>query len=375
MSGWSIAEQVLGTIVFLFVLLDVFMTVLYARLGSGGIAKLGAGIIGNLVGRSVRTLLGWVAGSGARRGAVLSFCGPITVVLMLSAWSWGLGIGAAMILQPHLADTIVVQGDRTPTDFVAALYAAGTSLAITGSSEFQPRSEPMRMLYLVNSVVGTTVVTLAVTYLLQLYSSLQRRNTLALDVHLYTSETGDAAELIAALAPMGDWTLTTNNLVGIGQGMTAIEEAHHFYPVLFYFRPATEEHSLIRVLLVSLDAVSLIRTALSDRECARVGHAAPVVQLWRASLITAKMLESTFLPGAGPGDYSAPEGAKAKWRERYRNAIERLERSGIPVQEDPAGGAERYIALREQWQRRIEMLTAHMGFPYEDMDPGSTTRR
>ena len=98
MSGWSIAEQVLGTIVFLFVLLDIFMTVLYARLGSSGIAKLGAGIIGNLVGRSASWTLGHLARSRAHRGAVLSFCGPITIVLMLSVWSWGLGLGAAMIL-------------------------------------------------------------------------------------------------------------------------------------------------------------------------------------------------------------------------------------------------------------------------------------
>ena len=375
MSWWSIAEQVLGTLLFLFVLLDVFMTVLYARLGSRGIARLGAGLIGNVVGRSVAATLDRVGGSHAWRGAVISFCGPVTLVLLLSAWSWGLGIGAALILQPHLADTILVQDQRTPTDFVAAMYAAGTSLSITGSSEFVPRSEAMRMLYLVNSLVGTTVVTLAVTYMLQLYSSLQRRNTLALDVHLYTSETGDAADLVAALAPMGDFSLTTNNLAAMAQGMTAIEEAHHFYPLLFYFRTATEERSLIRVLLVSLDAVSLMRSGLRQEECARVGQAAPVIQLWRASLITAKMLEATFLRAGGAGDYEAPEDARRKWRKRYRNALERMAQAGIPVQEDAAAGAERYIALREQWQRRIEMLTAHAGIRYEHMDPASTRYR
>src|SRR4051812_5190096 len=272
MSRWSIAEQVVGILIFLFVLLDVFMTVLYARLGSQGAAKWGAGVIGNAVGRTVRVVLQYVPAPRKRRNAVLSFCGPVTVVLLLSAWSWTLGLGAALMLHPYLGDSIQVQGSATPTDFVAALYAAGTSLAITGSSEFEPRSDAMRMLYLLNSLVGTSVVTLVVTYLMQLYSSLQRRNTLALDVHIYTSETGDAAELVCALGPLGDFSLTTNNLAAISQGMTGIEEAHHFYPVLFYFRPATEERSLIRVLLVSLDAVSLIRTALTDQECRRIGE-------------------------------------------------------------------------------------------------------
>jgi hypothetical protein len=372
MSWWSIAEQVAGTCIFLFVLLDIFMTVLYARLGSHGIARWGSGVIGNIVGRGVRDVLRYLPAKGKQRDGLLSFCGPITVVLLLSVWSWSLGVGAAMILQPHLGESILVQGDETPTDFVAALYAAGTSLAITGSSEFQPHTEPMRMLYLMNSLVGTTVVTLAVTYLLQLYSSLQRRDTLALDVDIYTSETGDAAELIAAMAPLGDFSLTTNNLAGIGQAMTMVEEAHHFYPVLFYFRTAHESESLIRVLLVSLDTVSLMRTVLSDRECARVGHSAPIIQIWRASLLTADMLQSIFLGQPHPPEYHAPEDAKEKWRARYRAAHARLAREGLPVQEDVRAGAERYVDVRERWQRVIEVLTEHVGFPYERMDPASS---
>jgi hypothetical protein len=375
MSRWSIAEQVVGTLIFLFVLLDVFMTVLYARLGEKGVARWGAGVIGNVVGRTVRVFLQHVPAKREWRNQVLSFCGPITIVLLLSAWSWTLGLGAAMTLHPHLGDSIQVLGSPTPTDFVAALYAAGTSLAITGSSEFEPRSDAMRMLYLLNSLVGTSVVTLVVTYLMQLYSSLQRRNTLALDVHIYTSETGDAAELVCALGPLGDFSLTTNNLAAISQGMTGIEEAHHFYPVLFYFRPATEERSLIRVLLVSLDAVSLIRTALTDQECRRIGESAPIIQLWRASLITAQMLQSTFLGEPDPPEYHAPEDAKAKWRERFRNAHARMARAGIPLTDDVDAAAERYIELRERWQNRIEVLTRHMGFPYDEMDPASTSRR
>jgi hypothetical protein len=375
MSWGSIVEQVAGALLFLFILLDVFMTVLYARLGTTGIAQWGAGFVGNVVGRTVYAVLQHVPAPRKRRNVVLSFGGPITLIVLLGVWSWGLGIGAAMILQPHLGDGVQVQGALTPTDFMAALYAAGTSLAITGSSEFEPRTGAMRMLYLVNSLVGTTVVTLAVTYLMQVYSSLQRRNTLALDVHLYTSETGDAAELLAAMAPLGDFSLTTNNLAAIASGMTGIEEAHHFYPVLFYYRPSSADRSLVRAMLVSLDAVSLVRTALTERECARIGQSAAMIQLWRASLITAAMLQAVFLDEPDPPDYHAPDDAKAKWRERFRNAHARLARGGLPMCDDVEAGAERYVEIRERWQSRIERLTSHMRFPYEQMDPAATTLR
>src|SRR5689334_21815693 len=114
MSWGSIAEQVLGTGIFLFVLLDIFMTVLYARLGSHGIARWGSGVIGNVVGRSVRNVLRFVPAKREQRDAILSFCGPITVVMLLSVWSWSLGVGAAMIQQPHLADSIIVPNSDTP---------------------------------------------------------------------------------------------------------------------------------------------------------------------------------------------------------------------------------------------------------------------
>src|SRR3954471_19801792 len=118
MSWGSILEQVAGAGLFLFILLDIFMTVLYARLGSSGVARLGAGVMGNFVGHSVRAALTHVPANRQQRDGILSFTGPVTVVLLLSVWSWSLGIGAAMVLQPHLADGIQVQGSETPTDFV-----------------------------------------------------------------------------------------------------------------------------------------------------------------------------------------------------------------------------------------------------------------
>jgi hypothetical protein len=177
------------------------------------------------------------------------------------------------------------------------------------------------------------------------------------------------------MAPLGDFSLTTNNLSSIAQAMTDVEESHHFYPVLFYFRTAHESESLIRALLVSLDAVSLVRTVLSDREAIRVGQSAPMIQLWRASLMTADMLQSIFLAQPDPPEYHAPEDAKEKWRKRYHAAHSRLARGGLAVQEDVARGAEKYVELRERWQRVIEVLTEHVGFPYERMDPAAARPR
>ena len=80
-------EQVVGGALIFVILLDIFLTVLYARIGTS--------IIGSRVGRLVWA--SFVKASkplGSRQGAVLSFCGPVILVLLVAssgsrADAWG----------------------------------------------------------------------------------------------------------------------------------------------------------------------------------------------------------------------------------------------------------------------------------------------
>ena len=132
MPHWP--EQALGACLVLVVLLDVFLTVLYARIGTGIISD-------RLARLTWRLLLGLAKLSGPRNSAtVLSFCGPVILVLLVLAWALGLTVGAALVMHPDLGTSIRAGGGDTPTDFVAALYAAGSSIAIVGASDFTPQT-------------------------------------------------------------------------------------------------------------------------------------------------------------------------------------------------------------------------------------------
>jgi hypothetical protein len=52
--------------------------------------------------------------------------------------------------------------------------------------------------------------------------------------------------------------------------MIEVKEAHHFYPVLFYFRFEDPRYAVSRFSLVVLDAVSLLRSALARPEAQRI---------------------------------------------------------------------------------------------------------
>src|SRR3954462_8143835 len=112
-------EPITGTLLMALVLADVFLTVLYARAGTG--------VISDRLARGIWLVMRWVSPPDAR-SHLLSFCGPIIMVALLLVWSLLLALGAALSVHPQLRTSIPDSSQETPTDFVTALYVAGSSL-------------------------------------------------------------------------------------------------------------------------------------------------------------------------------------------------------------------------------------------------------
>src|ERR1700712_307020 len=124
-------ELLAGSLLMARVLADVFLTVLYSRAGTG--------VISDRLARLVWLTLRGLA-SDRSKGRLLSFCGPVIVVALLLTWSILLALGAALIVHPQLGTSITNSNQDTATDFVTALYVAGSSLSIVGGSNFAPQS-------------------------------------------------------------------------------------------------------------------------------------------------------------------------------------------------------------------------------------------
>jgi hypothetical protein len=359
-------EQTLGALLVLFILLDVFLTVLYARIGTSILAY------------RIAKLTWWLFRAisrpfGRHRGAVLSFCGPAILVLLVLFWALGLTLGAGMIFHPKMGTSIRAHQGETPRDFVAAMYAGGGSMSIVGASDFGPETGPFRMLFLLNSLVGLSVTSLTLTYLMQVYTALQRRNTLALKLDLSSAETGDAAELLAGLGPEGQLDSGYSTLSELSAEMAGVKEAHHFYPVLFYFRFHKPLYSVSRLTLVAFDTVTIIKSALDDERGGWLKESGAVAQLWRASMLLVTSLEGTFLPGSAPDSKEPPDAQTLeRWRRRYLAGLRRLRQAGIKTLADERAGAEIYVSLRSQWDPHIRALAPALAYSMEEIDPAGS---
>jgi hypothetical protein len=358
--GLAVLEQTVGAVLVLLTLVDVLLTILYARVGKQGLSRLGAGFTTQIVARStwatLRTLARWFPGA---RGGLMSFSGPLSMLMLITFWVVVLVLGSAMEIQPLLGTSVRISGAATPTDFTSALFAAGMSLSITGSGNFDPQTGGARMLYLANSAIGTSTVSLVITYLMRVYSGLRERNSLALTLQLLCNETKDAADLLARLGTQGKFEAGYNVVASVAQGVTSLEEAHHFYPVLFYFHTTDPRHSLSRLLHLCLDLVALVRACLPDDSLAWLKTSAAVTQLQRATMLLLDTLHGAFVPDR-LRDAPVHDRHDA-WRRRYQHALARLASSGVPITAHHPQGEQTYLALRDEWDARLRDIAKYLG--------------
>lgn len=362
MAGLTL-EQAFGVLLVALALLDVFLTVLYARIGAGLISRVVARVTWEVWRRASRPF-------HAHRGVILSFCGPAILVTLVAAWTVTLTCGAGLIVHHALGSGVRETMGETRTDLVTAIYAGGSSIALVGSNDFAPRTTPFRLLYLFNSLVGISVISLTLTYLMQVYSALHVRNTLGMRVRLLAADTSDAAALLAGLAPKGDFGHGYETIAEIAGAITDVAESHHFYPVLFYFRFSEPYYSASCFGFMSLDAVSLIKCALSDELYGWLKESAAVEHLGRSSILLVTTLGQAFVPGGIPEVTDEPDpSVRDRWRRRYHAALHRLRRAGIVTVTDEEAGAEAYVSLRARWDGHVSALAPLMAYRMDEIDP------
>jgi hypothetical protein len=353
-------EQTAGAVVTVVMLLDIFLTVLYARAGTA--------LLSSIVARAIWQLFRLVSAPfGRNRGKVLSFCGPVILVTLIFVWAAGLALGSALIMHSHLGGGIRASQGSTPRDFITALYVAAGSLSFVGASDFKPQSAGFRALYMVNSLIGMSVLSLVLTYVMQIYTALKSRNVLGLAIQTLSDDTGDAAELIAGLGPNGQFSGGFTDLSTLASNTASVKESHHFYPLLFYFRFAEPYYSVSQTATVLFDTVSLLKSGLSDEDYGWLKESATVAQCWRGAMLLVGMLEEVFLDGRAERR-PADAGARQRWRTRYMAALERMKQAGIKTVADPVNGFETYVSLRERWDGHIARLSTSMMYEAAEID-------
>src|SRR4051794_23712839 len=128
----------------LLVLADVFLTVLYARAGFGIISQQ----LATLTWRFFRAIP-----MTKHRAALLSYCGPTILVLLVLIWSVLLAVGAGLIMHPELGSGIGNSSGDTPKDFITALFIGGGRLSLLRGGKFSPHTAGVQEVVLLHDTL------------------------------------------------------------------------------------------------------------------------------------------------------------------------------------------------------------------------------
>ena len=199
--------------------------------------------------------------SRKRRETLLSFFGPLSLLVLVGVWAVGLVL-AFGLMQYGAGSAVNITGGHP--GFAMDIYLSGTTFFTLGLGDVVPRTGLARFLVVTEAGFGFGFLAAVIGYLPFIYGSFSKRevNISLLDARAGTPPT--AGELLRRHAYPGggealrllfkDWEFWAAELM----------ESHLSYPVLAFFRSQHDNQSWIAALTAILDSCALVKVAVPD---------------------------------------------------------------------------------------------------------------
>jgi len=248
----QILSAIAGIVVILVVLLDAFETIVLPRRVRRQF-RLTAWFYR-------RTWIPWRGlasriGSASRRENFLGYFGPLSLILLLVFWAFGLIFGFAL-LQYGVGEHVVLGNERVT--FGTVFYLSGETFFTLGYGDITPTSGIARALAVSEAGMGFAFLGVVIGYLPTIYSSFSRREIEISRLDARAGSPPTAAELLARFGNCPEQTVLDRIFRDWEQWAAAVLESHLSYPVLSFFRSQHNNQSWLGALTTILDASALV---------------------------------------------------------------------------------------------------------------------
>ncbi len=331
---------VIGVVLIAVVLWDAFETIILPRRISRRLRL--ARIFYRLTWQPYAAFARRIRASG-RRESFLSFYGPISLILLLGVWAFGLMLGFALVhggLHSGLETA-----DRT-SGFGVDLYMSGTTLFTLGLGDVVPHTAWGRASTVAEAGTGFAFLALVIGYLPTLYQAFSRREASIATLDARAGSPPSAVELLlrygeddlpGALAPfLQEWERWSAELL----------ESQLSFPILAYYHSQHDNQSWIAALTMLLDLCAL---ALAAVESAPLRQARLTFAMARHAAVDLSQITGRP-PAASTGHRSAEAGLS--------DLRAFLGETGIALREGDA--VERKLAaLRSMYEPYMQALASY----------------
>ena len=282
----------------------------------------------------------WKAARGNRHGLSSTFA-PLVLVLCFIVWMALLAVGFGLM-------AYAVSGDFEPPlkSYFDAVYIVGSSLVTVGLAHSNPAGGA-RWVMLGAGFCGLAVMTMAVTYLLEVQNSVNRRDTGIIKLNTSAGEPPSAVTLLERFAAIDNRDELRDVLIEGRNWCATVRQSHSNHPSLIYFQSVSTGSGWPAALGALLDVALLTGQVLDEK-----GLAGPALLLREEGSAMARELAAVI--GLRP---VATDGGEAE----LRQAADRLRGSGYALRDCPDFAA---VAMhRAQYLNCVQALADHLGKP------------
>lgn len=197
--------------------------------------------------------------SRKKRDSLLSYYGPLSLLLLLALWAMALVLGFGLL---HYGLHDKLAGTLGSSDFGNAVYLSGTTLFTLGLGDILPASPLGRFITVLEAGIGFGFLALVIGYLPVLYQAFSRREVTISLLDARAGSPPTAAELLRRQRGVHGMEALTELLADWEQWSADLMESHLSYPALAYFRSQHDNQSWIASLTAILDVCSLAMVGL-----------------------------------------------------------------------------------------------------------------
>jgi hypothetical protein len=218
-------------------LIDVFLTVLHYD---------GSSLLGARVNRGTWWVVRTVTAPLPRRSRVYLRClgAPLMIPVTLAVWVSLEVVGFALLYEPGLEAGQFHIGQGNEPGFGLALYTSAVTLSTLGFGDVTPTAPLFHALAGLEALIGFTLLTLTISYILNVYPVLQHLSLLGAELEQQPVDPGDPRGLVAAhLTAAGPRDLG-GRLESLRQRVLLYQEGLRRYPIVYYFHSRRPSRSI-----------------------------------------------------------------------------------------------------------------------------------
>jgi hypothetical protein len=266
--------EIAGTLIVLFTLREVFRDIFHPTR---------SGNLSDAIGRGMSLLL--------RHTRLRPAVGPLALIAVLIAWILLLCVGFAVLylgLYPQdFTTTAGVDSLRWGSRIIHCLYFSVGALCTFQTFDLNPRTDWLRLIVAIQGLVGISMITASVSWLVLLYPALARQRATARMLTLATE-----AEERTGLSPDEH---DAAFLIVLEQNVVQARLDLVLFPILFHFYALTPAYTLSAALPT---ACRFAREAMYDDQSVKVRLCGTKLQIALEDL--AKTLSDRVLSGDRP---------------------------------------------------------------------------